>query len=156
MTSASPEPTGNLLHLNPLLPLASLPTHPSLPGAASPSPSSLAASLLTQARLFATDTLNNTLVPKKSLAHATGSTAPIQVRHGSVGGEYWVARRSRHKGKSEKGDAEWKEFEGGLKVEHSKHEMEYTPGVKDCVEVARWNDVQVQGWEKVELAGKHF
>ena len=78
----------------------------------------------------------------------------MQVLNGTVGSEYWVARRSRHGGKREAGDAEWTEFDGGLRVEHSRHEMEYTPGVKDCVEVCRWEDVgSVEGWSQVELAG---
>jgi hypothetical protein len=153
MTTETPQST-DLLHLSTPLPLTSLPAHSSLPAAAGPSAYSLAADLLNQGRSFATDTLNNKLAAKRGLKHAAGSAAQVQVLHGNVDGEYWVARRSRHKGKKEKGDADWDEFDGGLRVEHSKHEMEYTPGVKDCVEVCRWSDVEVQGWETVELAGK--
>ena len=145
----------SLLHLSPPLDLAALPSHPALPGSAasSTSPASLALQLLTQAYTFSTTTLNG-LAVKKGLKKSAGSAASVQVLNGNVGSDYWVARRSRHGGKKEAGDADWDEFEQGLRVEHSKHEMEYTPSVKDCVEVCQWSVGSIEGWEKVDLAGK--
>ena len=144
----------SLLHLSPPLDLAALPSNPSLPAsdAATASPASLALQLLSQAYTFCNTTLNG-LTVKKGLKKSSGSAASVQVLHGSVGNDYWVGRRSRHGGKREAGDADWDEFEHGLRVDHSKHEMEYTPGVKDCVEICKWDIGSINGWEKVELAG---
>jgi hypothetical protein len=76
----------------------------------------------------------------------------VQVLHGKVEGDYWVARRSIHADAHEKGTASWDEFEDGLRVEHSKKEGEYTPDVADVVEVCSWPLEAMDGWEQPTLA----
>ncbi|KAF4534825.1 hypothetical protein BFW01_g125 [Lasiodiplodia theobromae] len=55
--------------------------------------------------------------------------------------ESWFARESVHQNVSEQGTATFAEFDNGLRVEHSKHEMEYTPSVFDAHRVADWNEL---------------
>ncbi len=57
--------------------------------------------------------------------------------------EHWFARRSLHrdissKSKETPGHASWDEFVFGLRDEHSKHEMEFTPTLYDARPVADW------------------
>ena len=49
------------------------------------------------------------------------------------------ARKSTHTSKSETGTATWEEFDGGLRVQHSEHEREYTPDVFDSFKVLDWD-----------------
>ena len=49
------------------------------------------------------------------------------------------ARKSTHVNKAENGTATWKEFDGGLRVQHSEHEREYTPDVFDSFKVSDWD-----------------
>ncbi|KAK5461242.1 hypothetical protein LTS15_003305 [Exophiala xenobiotica] len=60
-----------------------------------------------------------------------------------TGDEHWFARRSVHrdissKSKDTPGHASWDEFVFGLRDEHSKHEMEFTPTLYDARPVADW------------------
>jgi len=60
-----------------------------------------------------------------------------------TGDEHWFARRSVHrdissKSKDTPGHAGWDEFVFGLRDEHSKHEMEFTPTLYDARPVADW------------------
>ncbi|KAK5236242.1 hypothetical protein LTR47_002968 [Exophiala xenobiotica] len=60
-----------------------------------------------------------------------------------TGDEHWFARRSVHRDVSSKnkdtpGHASWDEFVFGLRDEHSKHEMEFTPTLYDARPVADW------------------
>lgn len=59
-------------------------------------------------------------------------------------GEAWFARKSTHANRTERGTADWKEFENGLRRDHSQHEREYTPGVFDAFRVLDW-DAEIQG-----------
>jgi hypothetical protein len=88
------------------------------------------------------------IVPKPLSSAAAGAAA---------GGkpEYWVSRSSTHGGQRVAGDATWDEFQHGLKQDHSQHEQEYTPSVKEAVEVARWSAEAmgaVDGWSGTEAA----
>ena len=62
-------------------------------------------------------------------------------------GEYWVARRSYHEDKKASGTAEWKEFEFGLRDDHTKHEEDFTPTLYDAFHVLDWN-AEIKGLEK--------
>ncbi|KIW17535.1 hypothetical protein PV08_04729 [Exophiala spinifera] len=58
-------------------------------------------------------------------------------------GEHWFARRSVHADVSSKseekvGHASWDEFVFGIRDEHSKHEMEFTPPLYDARKVVDW------------------
>ncbi|KAF2142106.1 uncharacterized protein K452DRAFT_287314 [Aplosporella prunicola CBS 121167] len=55
--------------------------------------------------------------------------------------ESWFARRSIHKNERTGGTADIAEFDEGLRDQHSKHEMEYTPDVFDAHKVADWDDL---------------
>ncbi|GME32589.1 hypothetical protein GTA08_BOTSDO03026 [Neofusicoccum parvum] len=55
--------------------------------------------------------------------------------------EAWVARESVHQDASEQGTASFAEFDAGLRLDHSQHEMEYTPTVFDAHEVADWGEL---------------
>jgi hypothetical protein len=143
-----------------------------------PAPAAFAMALLGQARDFLQSSLPG--FAAKSSKRSPPSLAPVEVLQrtivgGSGGGggesngdtppppasgaaakEYWVARRSKHGGKKEKGDATWEEFVAGLKENHSEHERDYTPGVKDAVKVCSWSGLDGEGWTGVEMAGKCF
>lgn len=62
-------------------------------------------------------------------------------------GEAWFARKSLHDNKTQTGTANWREFNEGLRVNHSEHEREYTPDVFDSYKVLDWND-QIGGLEE--------
>lgn len=62
-------------------------------------------------------------------------------------GEYWVARRSYHEDKKAPGTADWKEFEFGLRDDHTKHEEDFTPTLYDAYHVLDWN-TEIKGLEK--------
>ncbi|KAI9839670.1 MAG: hypothetical protein M1819_002296 [Sarea resinae] len=57
----------------------------------------------------------------------------------AAAGESWFARVSNHANRGEPGTADWEEFENGLLVDHSKHEMMYTPDVYDAFKVIEWD-----------------
>ncbi|GAD96028.1 conserved hypothetical protein [Paecilomyces variotii No. 5] len=71
--------------------------------------------------------------------------------------EYWVCRKSVHVDAPEEGTASWKEFENGLRFDHSQHEMEYTPSVSSVETLLEWKDVDLGqqesggGWRGVEM-----
>ncbi|KAL6716278.1 hypothetical protein ACLMJK_005844 [Lecanora helva] len=54
--------------------------------------------------------------------------------------ETWFARSSRHANSKTEGTADFDEFDWGLRVNHSKHEQEYTPDVFDSYKVLDWSD----------------
>lgn len=55
-------------------------------------------------------------------------------------GEAWFARKSTHTNKGQPGTATWREFDEGLRVNHSEHEREYTPDVYDSHKVLSWDE----------------
>ncbi|KAL1882661.1 hypothetical protein Plec18167_003083 [Paecilomyces lecythidis] len=71
--------------------------------------------------------------------------------------EYWVCRKSIHVDAPEEGTASWKEFENGLRFDHSQHEMEYTPSVSSVETLLEWKDVDLgqqesgAGWRGVDM-----
>ena len=75
--------------------------------------------------------------------------------------ETWFARRSVHENVAKDGTADWAEFDDGLRKDHSQHEMEYTPDVKDAHLVLNWDDMiiekagpemQVSEWQEVQMS----
>jgi Protein of unknown function (DUF3074) len=176
-TTALPPPntlsTPSLIRLNPPLQPSSLPAHPSLSPAQKPDhngplPAPFAKLTLDQAHAFLQHQVPQ--FEPTGTKKSPGATAAVTtlrrslVPEGGGGGgagkpksEYWAGRRSVHNGKREPGDATWEEFEAGLRVGHSVHEMEFTPSVKDAVEVCRWEGVgDVEGWRQVDMAGEFF
>ncbi|KAK6438127.1 hypothetical protein LTR95_005672 [Oleoguttula sp. CCFEE 5521] len=71
--------------------------------------------------------------------------------------EAWFARTSIHENAAKDGTATWEEFDFGLRVDHSVHEMEYTPDVKEahlCIDWAeelRKVNGRVGDWEDVQM-----
>lgn len=79
-------------------------------------------------KLFAHD-ISASELPKDTVAAAPSGSS----------GESWFARESLHANKAEDETASWEEFDNGLRVNHSQHEMEYTPSVEDAHEVMNWD-----------------
>ncbi|KAL8936410.1 MAG: hypothetical protein Q9211_004202 [Gyalolechia sp. 1 TL-2023] len=52
--------------------------------------------------------------------------------------EAWVARKSRHANRQDKGTATFSELDYSLRVSHSEHEGKYTPDVFDTYKVLDW------------------
>lgn len=145
----------------------------------------LLTALLTEATVFVDDTLPATFRPKSIKANPP-ATASIEVSQRIISeeeiskipfteaniprkssrvrqnyGEAWFARRSTHANRREKGTADWREFDHGLRREHSQHEMEYTPDVFDAFKVLDWDaDIRslgggVEGFQDVNMAGMY-
>lgn len=53
-------------------------------------------------------------------------------------GEAWFARRSVHENGRKKGTSDFKNFDYGLRADHSEHERQYTPDVFDSYKVLDW------------------
>ena len=70
-------------------------------------------------------------IPKPSAIPITVSESPST--------EHWFARESLHENKAEEQTASWEEFDHGLRVDHSQHEMDYTPDVLDAHEIMNWD-----------------
>ncbi|KAF2663138.1 hypothetical protein BT63DRAFT_126662 [Microthyrium microscopicum] len=136
----------------------SIPAHPALStlqdSSGSPTTNEFVAKALEEALTFAKGDVPAFGEPTKK---SKGSTAPVAIRTWSRNNnvEHWVARYSRHMGKPENGDADWDEFNLGLRENHSLNEMAYTPGVTDAVEVCRWDTEQIgtiDGWQSANMA----
>lgn len=120
--------------------------------------------ILDQATIFIDDTLPTTF-KKGGLKQSAPSTAKVQLlsrmvkpaeikavpwinssiprnwsANGSMPGEAWYARTSRHANHSSEGTADLDEFDYGLRHNHSKHEQDYTPGVFDSYKVLDWSE----------------
>ncbi|TKA31068.1 hypothetical protein B0A50_02036 [Salinomyces thailandicus] len=76
--------------------------------------------------------------------------------------ETWFVRRSIHENAAKEGTANWDEFDMGLRRDHSQHEMEYTPDVRDAHQVLSWDEMiteqagdtgkQVGEWTDVQMS----
>ena len=59
---------------------------------------------------------------------------------------------SRHRHAAEPGTAGFAEFDFGLRAEHSRHEVEYTPDLFDAFEVVDYGVAKdVEEWDDVEV-----
>jgi hypothetical protein len=139
--------------------------------------------VLTEATTFVDDTLPVTFRPKSTKSNPP-ATAPIDVVQRMISaeeiskipfteanvprkssrarqsyGEAWFARKSTHLNRRERGTADYREFEEGLRRDHSHHEMEYTPDVFDAYKVLDWDaEIQglgggVEGFQDVSMSG---
>ncbi len=70
----------------------------------------------------------------------------------NVPSEAWFARRSRHANQRSDGTADFSEFDYGLRVDHCKHEGEYTPDVFDTYKVLDWTIPDALTEEESSLA----
>jgi len=155
--------THNIIYKRALQPSSDLPPHPKLVNetTSSISLSTFARTALNEGSTF----LNTELGPSgrfkakgKGERKASPSAAGVKVyafdRPGGTHGreEAWFARVSRHRHAAEPGTAGFAEFDFGLRAEHSKHELEYTPDLFDAFEVVDYGAVgAVEGWENVEV-----
>jgi hypothetical protein len=155
--------TRNIIYKRALQPSSDLPPHPKLVNetTSSVSLSAFAVTALNEGSSF----LNTELGPSgrfkiksKGERKASPSAAGVKVyafdRPGGMHGreEAWFARVSRHRPAAEPGTAVFAEFDFGLRTDHSKHEMEYTPDVFDAFELVDYGVVgTVEGWEDVEV-----
>lgn len=139
--------------------------------------------LLTEATSFIDSTLPKTFRPKGTKTNPP-ATASIEVLQRMISaeeiskipwkeaniprkssrarqsyGEAWFARRSTHQNKQAHGTADWREFDEGLRKEHSEHEREYTPDVFDSYKMLDWDGQigglggGVEGFEDVSMSG---
>lgn len=131
---------------------------------------------LDEAQTLLSDTIPLTFKVDKKLRSSPPSNAkvqlssrviPVSTETGAKGDkrktpdeeEYWVCRKSIHVDAPEEGTASWKEFENGLRFDHSQHEMEYTPSVSSVVTLLEWKDIDLgqqtsgSGWSGVEMHG---
>jgi len=119
------------------------------------------------------ESTGNLLFVKSDAKESTPSKAPVEllvheIKKGDIpkearpGGdvdtvEAWFARTSIHENAAKDGTASWEEFDSGLRADHSQHEMDYTPGVRDAHRVLDWSSAlaELQGkigaWEDVGM-----
>lgn len=77
-------------------------------------------------------------------------------------GEFWAARHSIHDDDDTQGSASWDQFEFGLREDHSKHEMDFTPTLYDARTIVDWAEKlratgsTVDEYTNVHMSGKLF
>ena len=163
--SPSPSSLSNLVRLAPLQ-VGDLPSHPDLPESSADLLPFLTTLLDDGAALLSRSNFTDTFkhhsskasapsasrvevlthtVPASSIAQVPWSGAVVSRGTPSrVEAEHWFARRSVHQDVSSKSDetpghASWDEFVYGLRDEHSRHEMDFTPTLYDARPVVDWN-----------------
>ncbi|KAK5132604.1 hypothetical protein LTR08_008803 [Meristemomyces frigidus] len=157
-TDSGPPPLGHLVRMRALKP-SELPPHsdfgPQQSSGTAPDLLSFVSEVLDEANTFMTAYLPRTFKVKSSTKSSSPSTASVELLSHDINGgdinkvaptvasgrtaETWFARTSVHENAARQGTASWDEFEGGLRVEHSRHEMDYTPDVYDAHEVLSWD-----------------
>ncbi|TKA61044.1 hypothetical protein B0A55_10826 [Friedmanniomyces simplex] len=163
------------------LPASELPAHPDLArlqsSGTSPPPDlqQFISAVHDEAEAFMTGYLPRAFKVKSSSKSSPPATAPVELlTHeisasdlpkesraaggGSGTAETWFARTSVHENAAKEGTASWEEFDMGLRAEHSRHEMEYTPDVQDAHLVLGWDEGleglgrRVGGWGEVGMS----
>ena len=148
---------GPLIRLRPLA-VDQLPAHSNLPSDAKERPEihAFAAAALEEGNAFMTTYLPHRFSVKSEGKRSPPSDAAVKLLAHDIGvselpkdtvvaapsgssSESWFARESLHVNKAENETASWEEFDNGLRVNHSQHEMEYTPSVEDAHEVMNWD-----------------
>jgi len=144
-----------------------LPSHSALPpGNDAATISAYAAEVLTEAEAFMTSYIPANFKTKNKDKSSPPATAPVEllsheidaksIPGAGVVAETWFARTSIHENASKTGTATWAEADAGLRKDHSVHEMEYTPDVKDAHLVLNWSEElaqvngEVGGWKDVQ------
>jgi hypothetical protein len=149
---------GPLIRLRPLA-VDQLPAHSKLPsdGKERPEIHAFAAAALEEGNAFMTTYLPHKFKTKSEGKWSPPSNSPVKLFALDISaselpkntvaaapsggsGESWFARESIHVNKAENETASWSEFDNGLRVDHSQHEMEYTPTVEDAHEVMNWDE----------------
>lgn len=173
--SAGSPALGPLIHLR-ALNAKHLPSHPALAsaqtGSATSTVNAFAANALDEAEKFMTTYLPANFNTKSTSKDSSPSAAkvelstkdidstelPPEARAEARASESWFARKSVHQNAALEGTATWEEFDHGLRIDHSQHEMEYTPGVIDAHEIMNWNEHllpehqnDMAGWEEVHV-----
>ena len=183
MASEASKPVMKDSGLGPLIrmrPLASrqLPAHQALPSAGDesrPDIHAFASAALEEGNAFMTTYLPHKFSVKSSAKWSPPSNAPVKLLAHDISAselpkdtvaaapegasvESWFARESLHENKAQNETASWEEFDNGLRVNHSQHEMEYTPGVQDAHEVMNWDEElekhgrKIGEWEDVHAS----
>lgn len=173
---------GPLVRLRALRP-QDLPAHATLAekqgNGTAPQLSAFLLGVLTEGRAFNTDYLPSKFEVKGRDKSSPPSTAHVKLlareiraadlppsAHGAASNadaepENWFARESVHENAARSGTASWEEFDGGLRADHSQHEMDYTPTVFDVHEVLAWpvaaqvggeDDAGEEPWTEVRAA----
>lgn len=164
---------GPLLRMR-ALDIQKIPAHPDLASQQKSAPdiTTFAANALKEASTFITAYLPQHFSIKTESKQSPPSTAPVKVYShdittaflpaeigaDSADTESWFARTSTHQNEATSGTASWEEFDSGLRVNHSQHEKDYTPGVLDAHEIMNWNTQlessqrEIDGWEDVEVS----
>lgn len=157
VSAARPKATdlelGSFLRMHPFQP-SQLPAHADLTTTdepARPKLDSFIREVLEEANKFATSVIPNKFKVKTENKSASPATAGVQLLsyevdtilspvNGETTGklltENWFARISKHENAAKDGTATWEEFDAGLRQDHSVHEMDYTPDLKDAHLVA--------------------
>lgn len=152
-----------LIQLNPH-PFTSAPSHPSLPADSShPDLEPFLHNALSEAHeLLDTTIPSSSFSTDPKLRSSTPSEAKVKLLRGwrkpqqDSKPEFWVCRSSKHEDSDKKkGTASWTEFEAGLRTDHAKHEMEYTPSVADVQRLLEWEDLEILR-EGVEVQGVRY
>lgn len=114
----------------------------------------LVSTILSQGLKFVDEEFSN-FTRKNLAADSKPSLAQVEVLSLEREKETWFARRSKHANAPTEGSASWEEFDGVLRVQHAKNEMNYTPDVIDAYQVCEWSgpDLQIEGWENVTCEG---
>ena len=158
---------GPLIRLRPLA-VHQLPAHSKLPsdGKERPEIHAFAAAALEEGNAFMTTYLLHKFNVKSEGKWSPPSNAPVKLFAHDISaselpkdtvaaapsdgsGESWFARESLHVNKAENETASWEEFDNGLRVDHSLHEMEYTPTVEDAHEAMNWDEELEKNGRKI-------
>ncbi|RAL06263.1 SRPBCC family protein [Aspergillus ibericus CBS 121593] len=135
-------------------PFSSLPIHPSLDNSSSSRPAlrPFLHALLTEAQTLLTS-IPSTFHPDRKPRRSSPSTAKVYLSTRSIPPDYWVCRQSVHEDAPVTGSASWAEFRAGLRHDHSKHEMDYTPSVTAVERLMEWpSEIDVDGgWSRVDV-----
>ncbi|KAF2862251.1 hypothetical protein K470DRAFT_213184 [Piedraia hortae CBS 480.64] len=140
------------------IPASALPAHHDL-ASSSQQPDAFAELLLHEAEEFMKDFVSSKfrLVGSRQSppADATVELGTYERGGDGVPREIWFACTSVHVNSAASGTASWDEFNAGLRENHSRHEMQYTPNVTDAHEVLVWDSQllsqSIGDWDQIDM-----
>ncbi|KAB8202289.1 hypothetical protein BDV34DRAFT_201225 [Aspergillus parasiticus] len=139
-------------------PFTILPFHPSLDNFQSRHPPhGFQGFILADADSFLAS-VSTTFHKQRRPRHSPPATAPVNVSSRTIRNahkeEFWVCRKSVHQNAPVDGSASWEEFQSGLKENHTKNEMEYTPSVTGVERLLDWpREREIEGgWQEVDMS----